>query len=164
MGVLPPPAPCSSGWSRKSCYGNIDFPTLEWSDARRNCQKLVGDLAKIISAAENQFIYTLIQKQKKYIMGSGWNFTLRQTTSFTGQTTVRSLAIPYGSSYRVGGSRPVFSKLVLNSANSITTIIIWSPTYGEEPSRLGKSLTKSTSEAPSGLLWVDMQSRRDCMS
>ena len=68
------------------------------------------------------------------------------------------------SSYRVGGSRPVFSKLVLNSANSITTIIIWSPTYGEEPSRLGKSLTKSTSEAPSGLLWVDMQSRRDCMS
>ena len=92
----PPPAPCSSGWSRKSCYGNIDFPTLEWSDARRHCQKLVGDLAKIISAAENQFIYTLIQKQKKYIMGSGWNFTLRQTTSFTGQTTVRSLAIPYG--------------------------------------------------------------------
>ena len=70
----------------------------------------------------------------------------------------------YCSSYRVGGSRPVFSKLVLNSANSITTIIIWSPTYGEEPSRLGKSLTKSTSEAPSGLLWVDMQSLRDCMS
>ena len=80
------------------------------------------------------------------------------------QVTCRVAFLGHVSSYRVGGSRPVFSKLVLNSANSITTIIIWSPTYGEEPSRLGKSLTKSTSEAPSGLLWVDMQSRRDCMS
>ena len=54
-----------------SCFLVIDIPTLEWSDARRNCQKLGGDLAKITSASENQFIFDLVTKQKK-IIGSVW--------------------------------------------------------------------------------------------
>ena len=58
---------CSTGWVAygKSCFLIIDIPTLEWNDARRNCQNLAGDLAKITSAAEDQFIYSLIQKQTK---------------------------------------------------------------------------------------------------
>ena len=58
---------CPDGWVRRgnSCFLIIDIPTLVWSDARRNCQKLGGDLAKITSAAENQFILGLLLKQKK---------------------------------------------------------------------------------------------------
>ena len=54
------------GWVR---YGNfsyliIDIRTPNWSDARRTCQMLGGDLAIIKSAAENNFIFTLLKKQK----------------------------------------------------------------------------------------------------
>lgn len=58
---------CSDGWVRRGnfCFLVIDIPTLEWNDARRTCQKLGGDLAKITSAKENQFIFDLITKQKK---------------------------------------------------------------------------------------------------
>ena len=50
-------------------YGNfsyliIDIRTLKWSDARRTCQMLGGDLAIIKSADENNFIFTLLKKQK----------------------------------------------------------------------------------------------------
>ena len=54
-----------------SCFLVIDIPTLELSDARRNCQRLGGDLAKITSASENQFIVDLVTKQNK-ITGSVW--------------------------------------------------------------------------------------------
>ena len=65
---------CSTGWVTygKSCYLIIDIPTLEWNDARRNCQKLGGDLAKITSAAENQFIYNLLLKQAKSTAYGAW--------------------------------------------------------------------------------------------
>ena len=54
------------GWVR---YGNfsyliINIRTLKWSDARRTCQMLGGDLAIIKSAAENNFIFSLLKKQK----------------------------------------------------------------------------------------------------
>ena len=49
----------------ESCFPVIDIPTLERSDARRNCQKLGEDLAKITSASENQFISDLVTKQTK---------------------------------------------------------------------------------------------------
>ena len=67
-------AACSTGWVAygKSCFLVIDIPTLEWNDARRNCQKLGGDLAKITSAAENQFIYNLISKQSKTTDNGAW--------------------------------------------------------------------------------------------
>ena len=67
-------SPCSSGWVHygKSCYLVIDIPTLEWNDARRNCQKLGGDLVKITSAAENQFIYDLILSQTKTTAMGAW--------------------------------------------------------------------------------------------
>ena len=56
---------CSTGWVQhgKSCYILIDIPTAEWSAARRNCQKFGGDLAKITSKDENQFVYNLIGNQ-----------------------------------------------------------------------------------------------------
>ena len=65
---------CSTGWVAygKSCFLVIDIPTLERNDARRNCQKLGGDLAKITSASENQFIYTLISKQTKTTVRGAW--------------------------------------------------------------------------------------------
>jgi len=65
---------CSNGWVAygKSCFLVIDIPKLEWSAARRNCQKLGGDLAKITSAAEDQFIYNLISKQSKTTVWGAW--------------------------------------------------------------------------------------------
>ena len=55
-----------------SCFLVIDIPTLEWSDARRNCQKLGGDLAKITSASENQFVFDLVTKQTKITSFGAW--------------------------------------------------------------------------------------------
>lgn len=65
---------CPDGWVLhvNSCFLVIDIPTLEWSDARRNCQKLGGDLAKITSSAENQFILDLVTKQKKVADAGVW--------------------------------------------------------------------------------------------
>ena len=48
------------------------MPTLEWDDARRNCLKLGGDLVKITTAAENQFILNLILKQVKVTSNGAW--------------------------------------------------------------------------------------------
>ena len=48
------------------------MPTLEWDDARRNCLKLGGDLVKITTAAENQFIFNLILKQVKVTGNGAW--------------------------------------------------------------------------------------------
>ena len=58
-------------------YGNfgyliIDIRTLKWSDARRTCQMLGGDLAIIKSAAENNFIFTLLRKQKTITAWGVW--------------------------------------------------------------------------------------------
>ena len=63
---------CSTGWVQhgKSCYIVIDIPTAEWSAARRNCLKFGGDLAKITSNHENQFVYNLIGNQV-YTTGFG---------------------------------------------------------------------------------------------
>jgi len=57
---------CPEGWvlREKSCYLIINIPTLNWSDARRTCQHLGGDLAIIRSAEENNFIFGLAKKQK----------------------------------------------------------------------------------------------------
>jgi len=65
---------CSNGWVAfgKSCFYVIDIPTLEENAARRNCQKLGGRLPKITSAAENQFIYDLINGQKKTTRAGAW--------------------------------------------------------------------------------------------
>ncbi|XP_044185196.1 perlucin-like protein [Acropora millepora] len=56
---------CSTGWVQhgNSCYIVIDIPTAEWSAARRNCLKFGGDLAKITSKDENQFVYNLTGNQ-----------------------------------------------------------------------------------------------------
>ena len=48
------------------------MPTLEWDDARRNCLKLGGDLVKITTAAENQFVFNLIYKQVKVTGDGAW--------------------------------------------------------------------------------------------
>jgi len=57
---------CPQGWvlHGKSCFLIINIPTLKWSDARRTCQNLGGDLAIIRSAEENNFIFDLVKKQK----------------------------------------------------------------------------------------------------
>ena len=65
---------CPVGWVLhvNSCFLVTDIPTLGWSDVRRNCQKLGGDLAKIASASENQFISDLVTKQKKITDAGVW--------------------------------------------------------------------------------------------
>ncbi|XP_068728831.1 perlucin-like protein [Montipora capricornis] len=65
---------CPTGWvlHGKSCYIVIDIPTLEWSAARRNCQKLGGDLAKITTNAENQFIFNLVSNQATTTSWGAW--------------------------------------------------------------------------------------------
>lgn len=57
---------CPKGWVPfgKSCYLVINIRTLKWSDARRTCQNLGGDLAVVKTSAENKFIYALMKKQK----------------------------------------------------------------------------------------------------
>ena len=41
----------------------INIPTLKWSDARKTCQNLGGDLAIIRTAEENNFTFGLVKKQ-----------------------------------------------------------------------------------------------------
>ena len=64
---------CSTGWVQhgKSCYIVIDIPTAEWSAARRQCLKFGGDLAKITSNHENQFVYNLSGNQVYTTTGFG---------------------------------------------------------------------------------------------
>ena len=74
LGLFQTEPVCPDAWVRhaNSCFLVIDIPTLEWSDARRNCQKLGGDLAKITSAPENQFVFDLVTKQKKITTWGVW--------------------------------------------------------------------------------------------
>lgn len=57
---------CPNGWVpfENSCYLVIDIPSLKWSDARRTCQNLGGDLAVVKASVENNFIFELMKKQK----------------------------------------------------------------------------------------------------
>ncbi|KAL9953672.1 hypothetical protein ACROYT_G041123 [Oculina patagonica] len=65
---------CPEGWvlREKSCFLVIDIPTLKWTDARRTCQNLGGDLAIIRSADENSFIFELMKKQKTVTAWGAW--------------------------------------------------------------------------------------------
>ena len=61
------PSVCpQDGWVYYGNFGYliIDIRTLKWSDARRTCQMLGGDLAIIKSEAENNFTFTFLKKQK----------------------------------------------------------------------------------------------------
>lgn len=57
---------CPNGWVPfvDSCYLVIDIPTLKWSDARRTCQNLGGDLAVVKAFVENKFIFELMKRQR----------------------------------------------------------------------------------------------------
>nr|XP_058962189.1 perlucin-like protein [Pocillopora verrucosa] len=57
---------CPNGWVPfvDSCYLVIDIPTLKWSDARRTCQNLGGDLAIVKAFVENKFIFELMKRQR----------------------------------------------------------------------------------------------------
>ncbi|XP_022799053.1 perlucin-like protein [Stylophora pistillata] len=65
---------CPKGWASrgKSCYLVIDIRVSKWSDARRTCQNLGGDLAVIKSADENKFIFDLVKKQKTVTTCGVW--------------------------------------------------------------------------------------------
>ena len=65
---------CSQGWVRygTSCYHAIDTPTLSWTDARKTCQNLGGDLPIIRSEAENNFIRDLVRKQQTVQSWGAW--------------------------------------------------------------------------------------------
>lgn len=55
-----------------SCYYINDTPTLKWSDARKMCQNLGGDLPKITSASEDKFLFNLVQNQNTYTRWGAW--------------------------------------------------------------------------------------------
>ena len=72
---------CSDGWVRhgKSSFLILDVPSLEWNDARRTCRNLGGDLPKITSSAENQFVTDLlIRKQTTKVTEFGVWLGLRR--------------------------------------------------------------------------------------
>ena len=50
----------------------IDVRVLKWSEARRTCQNLGGDLAVIKSANESKFIFDLVKKQKTVTSHGVW--------------------------------------------------------------------------------------------
>ena len=56
---------CPDGWvlQGNSCFLIIDAPTVHRNEARKKCRQLGGDLAKVTSATENQFIFDLLRKQ-----------------------------------------------------------------------------------------------------
>jgi len=62
------------GWVHhgNSLFLIINIPTLKQSDARRTCQMLGADLAIIRSAAENNFIFDLVKKQKTVTAWGAW--------------------------------------------------------------------------------------------
>jgi len=67
----------------KSCFLIIDVPTLNWSDVRRTCHNLGGDLTIIRSAKENNFIFGLIKKQKTITSWGVWlGFTRKSGNKF----------------------------------------------------------------------------------
>lgn len=49
-----------------------DTPAIRWKDARKVCQTHGGDLAIIKSAAENDFVWELISKQKTVTIWGAW--------------------------------------------------------------------------------------------
>ena len=79
------------GWVRYGNFGYliINIRTLKWSDARRTCQMLGGDLAIIKSTDENNFVFTLLKKQKPSPIGVfGLVLFARRTTSSIGLMTL----------------------------------------------------------------------------
>jgi len=76
---------CPEGWvlHGKSCFLIINIPTLKWSDARRTCHNLGGDLAIIRTAEENNFIFSLVKKQKTITAWGVWlGFTRKSDNKF----------------------------------------------------------------------------------
>lgn len=71
---------CPGGWVYHdgSCFHIIDTPTPEWRVARKKCQRMGADLAKITSDSENQFILDLIRDQKTVTHYGVWLGLLRR--------------------------------------------------------------------------------------
>ena len=65
---------CPQGWvlQGNSCFLIIDTPTVHRNEARKKCQQFGGDLAKITSATENQFIFDLLRKQNTITLYGVW--------------------------------------------------------------------------------------------
>lgn len=72
---------CPQGWflHGKSCFLVINIPTLKWSDARRTCQNLGGDLAVIRTAEENNFIFNLVKNQNTITDWGVWLGFIRKS-------------------------------------------------------------------------------------
>ncbi|KAJ7380708.1 carbohydrate binding [Desmophyllum pertusum] len=55
---------CSSGWTRFDDYCYLVSGSIKtWLQAREYCHGLSGDLVKINSADENEFVLNLVRKQ-----------------------------------------------------------------------------------------------------
>ncbi|XP_078385089.1 perlucin-like protein isoform X2 [Oculina patagonica] len=56
--------PCPSGWTRFNnyCY-LVSRSSKSWSDAQTYCRSLGGDLVKINSAEENEFVLQLVRQK-----------------------------------------------------------------------------------------------------
>ncbi|XP_022803040.1 macrophage mannose receptor 1-like, partial [Stylophora pistillata] len=102
---------CPEGWVHygNSCFLVIDIPIREWKAARRNCRKL-GDLAKITSATQNQFLLNLLKKQVRFTSRGAW-IGLQRRGSNTFYWTDDTPLTGY-TAWKVGEPNNVFEKCV----------------------------------------------------
>ena len=65
---------CPNGWTFHggSCFLIVDTPTQKWEDARQHCLNMEADLAIVRSAADNDFIFDLIDKQQTVTQYGAW--------------------------------------------------------------------------------------------
>ena len=75
------PVSCPSGWTRfnDSCYF-VSSLTKTWLQAQAHCHGISGDLVKINSAEENEFVLNLVKTQAPTLqravwIGLNWNST-----------------------------------------------------------------------------------------
>ena len=71
-------APCPSGWMRFNSYCYLASDTSRtWDKAKGHCEQLAGELVKIISAEENEFVLALARKLAPTVgeiwIGLKWN-------------------------------------------------------------------------------------------
>ena len=57
--ILVPSSGCNLITSENKCFSHFPYPTMNWYDARVNCQTWGGDLASIASADENAAVVSI---------------------------------------------------------------------------------------------------------
>ena len=78
-----PGSPCLSGWKRFKSYCYLVSSSFKtWDEAQAYCKGLKGDLVKINSADENEFVLNLVNQRapslKLVYIGLKWDSSINQ--------------------------------------------------------------------------------------